>query len=61
MPENHDDHDDGPPGWMNLAAFVFLALLVAGGVWLVNRMYDQSKLEDCMMAGRRNCAGPFTR
>ena len=35
--------------------FVVLALIVLGGVWLMDEMLRISKLEDCAMAGRRNC------
>jgi hypothetical protein len=57
-PDDHsDDDDDGPSNWVNLGAFAVLALLVLGGVWLMDEMLRISKLEDCAMAGRRNC-GP---
>lgn len=55
--EPDDEDDDRRSSLINIAAFVFLALLIAGGVWLADAMYKQSKLDDCLMAGRRNC-GP---
>lgn len=39
-----------------LAAMVAIVLLVLGGVWLVRTMHANSRLEDCLMQGRRNCA-----
>ena len=54
--DSDDDDVDEPRGLVNLAALVFLALLVIGGVWLANAISRNSKLEDCLMAGRRNCA-----
>ncbi len=56
-----EDDDDQPRGIVIIAVVAFLALLIGGGVWLVGAMHDQAKLEDCMMAGRRNCAGSIAR
>ena len=33
-----------------------LAVLIGGGIWLANAMYDQRVLDDCVAQGRRNCA-----
>ena len=33
-----------------------LALLILGCVWLLETMHNNSILEDCLMAGRRNCS-----
>jgi uncharacterized membrane protein YcjF (UPF0283 family) len=55
---DHDDHgddDNGPSNWVNFGAFLVLALIVLAGVWLMDEMLRISKLEDCAMAGRRNC------
>jgi hypothetical protein len=35
---------------------VLLAILIGGGIWLANAMYDQRVLDDCLAQGRRNCA-----
>jgi hypothetical protein len=35
---------------------IFLVILVLGGVWLMNTLRDISKMQDCAMQGRRNCA-----
>ncbi len=34
----------------------FLLVLIAGGVWLMITLRDISRLQDCAMQGRRNCA-----
>ncbi len=34
---------------------ILLAALVAGGWWLVQRLQADSKLQDCVMSGRKNC------
>ena len=42
---------------VTLAVLVaFLVVLVGGGVWLMNTLRDVSRLQDCAMQGRRNCA-----
>jgi hypothetical protein len=38
-----------------LIAAVLLAVLVGGGWWLVQKMQADSKLQDCVMSGRKNC------
>lgn len=43
----------------NAVAIVFLAALVAGGIWIVDVMAAQRKNQDCVLSGRRNCA-PIT-
>jgi hypothetical protein len=40
----------------NVAALVFAALLVVVGLYLVKVLAEKSRLEDCLMAGRNNCA-----
>lgn len=48
--------DPEPPSRRNaLLALVAIALLVVGGIWLARTLHDSSRLEDCLMAGRRNC------
>ena len=51
--------DDEPPPPSRLRALVALALLlvlVAGGYVLARHLAGVAKTEDCLMAGRRNCA-----
>jgi hypothetical protein len=43
----------GPFGWFT---FVVLAVLVGGGWFLLREMQADSKLQDCLMSGRKNCA-----
>jgi len=42
---------------VNLAALAILALLIGGGIWIADVMAQIRKNQDCVMAGRRNCAG----
>lgn len=39
----------------SLAGLIVAILLVIGGIYLVLRMQDNAKLQDCIAAGRRNC------
>jgi hypothetical protein len=38
---------------------LFLVLIVGGGIWLANAMFDQRALDDCMAQGRSNCTPPI--
>lgn len=42
---------------VNLAVGVVIAAIVGVGFWIVDGLARQAKLEDCMMAHRRNCRG----
>jgi hypothetical protein len=51
------DPDDYPVSDRTLLTIAAcLALLILGCVWLLEAMHKNSILEDCMMAGRRNCS-----
>jgi hypothetical protein len=48
--------DPEPPSRRNaLLALVAIVLLVIGGIWLARVLHNSTRLEDCLMAGRRNC------
>jgi hypothetical protein len=38
---------------------VTVAALIVGGWYLIDGMSQNSRLEDCTMAGRRNCVPPI--
>jgi hypothetical protein len=38
-----------------LAGFAFVLLLVVVGLFLVHTLYRNGKIEDCLMAGHRDC------
>jgi hypothetical protein len=40
----------------NVFLLVFFVAIVGAGIWLVNAMIDQRRLDDCIAQGRRNCA-----
>ena len=41
----------------NAVLVTFLVVLVGGGIWLANAMFDQRRIDDCVAQGRHNC-GP---
>ncbi len=55
-PTGHDDDDAGGPPRGALVALIVIALLVAGGLWLAHTLRGVGRLQDCVMAGRSNCA-----
>jgi hypothetical protein len=40
----------------NVLALGFCALLIVIGVWLANTIAEMRRNQDCVLAGRRNCA-----
>jgi hypothetical protein len=40
----------------NIVLLIVLVVIVGGGIWLANAMFDQRVLDDCLAQGRRNCA-----
>lgn len=52
----HGDTDDYAHRMkMNALAVLALALLIAGGMWIVDTMAQMRKNQDCVLMGRRNC------
>lgn len=39
-----------------IAALLAVVLLVLGGLWLAQRLRADAAIQDCVMAGRTNCA-----
>jgi hypothetical protein len=40
----------------NVVLVAILLILIGGGIWLANAMFEQRALDDCIAQGRRNCA-----
>jgi hypothetical protein len=51
--------EQAPSGRAILAFFVVLAIVLVGGYFLLMKLIEISRQEDCMLAGRRNCAAPL--
>ena len=50
------DRDDAARRTAALMGFIVILVLAIAGVVLVRELAKNAKLEDCLMAGRRNCA-----
>ena len=61
MPTDPDDHEtEAERRTANIILLVGAAVIIGGGIWLVNAMVDSRKSEQCLESGRRNCA-PIAR
>jgi hypothetical protein len=55
-PRGGDAESEGDRRLANIVLLVFFVILVGGGIWLANAMFEQRRLDDCLAQGRRNCA-----
>jgi hypothetical protein len=53
--EPNDEYKERDRRTTNVFLLVGAAIIVGGGVWLVNAMIDAKKSEECFESGRRNC------
>lgn len=53
---NDDEPDPGGGRRGALIALVVILILTAGGLWLARTLHGVGRLQDCVMAGRTNCA-----
>jgi hypothetical protein len=54
-PDPVRDREDADRRTSGLAAIVVVLLLLIGGLLLTQTLRKKSQLEDCLMAGRRDC------
>jgi hypothetical protein len=40
---------------VNIAALIFVALLVIGALWAFNKLSDANAMMNCLSSGRSNC------
>jgi hypothetical protein len=52
-PHNNDHEPDSRRG--AVIGLIVVMLLVVAGYFLMTALRNESQLEDCMMAGRKNC------
>jgi hypothetical protein len=55
-PREGDAESEGDRRLANIVLLIFFVILVGGGIWLANAMFEQRRLDDCLAQGRRNCA-----
>jgi hypothetical protein len=58
MNHRSGDNDNGADQRRSAAliGLIIILALAIGGVWLVRELREKSRLEDCLMSGRTNCA-----
>jgi len=54
-PRHDDEESDADRRKANIIMLVIAAILVGGGIWLVNALIDARRAEECLESGRRNC------
>jgi hypothetical protein len=54
-PDPARDREDANRRTAGLAAIVVVLLLLIGGLLVTQTLRKKSQLEDCLMAGRRDC------
>ena len=54
-PDPARDREDADRRTAGLAAIVVVLILLIGGLLLTRTLHRKSQLEDCLMAGRRDC------
>jgi hypothetical protein len=54
-----DDEEESERNRMvtNVIIVVFVVALAGAGFWLADAMFTLRKNQDCVLAGRKNCAG----
>ena len=55
-PDPHEAAEDERRANRNLKALLFILVLAGLGWLLVDRISKNSRLQDCVQSGRRNCA-----
>lgn len=55
-PRDDDDEDEGDRRITNIVIGLFVAAVVGIGIWLVDALLEQRRMDDCAAQGRRNCA-----
>ncbi|HTW29316.1 MAG TPA: hypothetical protein VME92_19485 [Acetobacteraceae bacterium] len=48
--------DDGPNRRLAIVGLIVVAALIAGGLWLTGVLRGAATVQDCLAAGRTNCA-----
>jgi hypothetical protein len=57
---NESDHKTADRQTASLVGMVIILFLLIGGLFLVHQLRRSSMIEDCLMAGRRDCDALLT-
>jgi hypothetical protein len=55
-PPNGEDDQHTQRVFVNLLAAIICLVILIVGFWLINKLWESKKLQDCVFSGRRNCA-----
>ncbi|HEY3639242.1 MAG TPA: hypothetical protein VGK90_13930 [Rhizomicrobium sp.] len=55
-PQNEDDDDDGARQRNFVLALLAVIVIVVIGFFLVWKMWQNEKMQECLLTGRRDCA-----
>ena len=53
-PRSQEDADSRRT-FVNLLAVIVCLVILIAGYWLINKLWESKKLQDCVFSGRRNC------
>lgn len=54
-PDDDDEEDEGSRRRTNIIIGVAVAAVIAIGIWLVDALLEQRRIDECVAQGRRNC------
>ncbi len=55
-PRDDDEEDESDRRTNNIVIGMFVAAVIGIGIWLVDALLEQRRLDDCAAQGRRTCA-----
>ena len=55
-PTKGEDEPHSQRVFVNLIAAIVCLVILIVGYWLINKLWESKKLQDCVFSGRRNCA-----
>jgi hypothetical protein len=55
-PAKGEDEPHSQRVFVNLIAAIVCLVILIVGYWLINKLWESKKLQDCVFSGRRNCA-----
>lgn len=54
--DDDDEEDEGDRTVTNIVIALLAVAVIGIGIWLVNALLEQRRLDNCAAQGRRNCA-----